>query len=161
SGARLGAVVALGLDLVDALAGARERRRDRGELVATVAATKKRQAKAAEALLRAMASFAGERDAQRSALSRARERFEKGGVDAVGALVRLAGDWLALSDDVSRHLADDAGLVPSLTHEATESARAFGHATAAHKKNGGSMRKGDPPEVNVIEGRVVFEMRAL
>src|SRR5262249_28369703 len=85
----------------------------------------------------------------------------KGGVDAVGALVRLAGDWLALSDDVSRCLADDAGLVPSLTHEATESARAFGHATAAHKKNGGSMRKGDPPEVNVIEGRVVFEMRAL
>src|SRR5207245_1855198 len=83
------------------------------------------------------------------------------GADAVGPLAALARKWIGLGDDVSKALAQDAGLDEALLSDVATSASAEGKAASAKAAKAGSAARTDPPEVNTTEGRVVYELRAL
>ena len=161
SDGRLGFLVGLGLELVAMMSGARDRRAEVGDARASASSAKKRRQQAVDALVHAMDSFAGERDDEKAALTRARARHTSDGADAIAPLTKLARQWLARTDDVSRALAKDAGLAEGALADVETSAAAEGKVAGARAAKGGSLRTTDSPEVNTVEGRVVYELRAL
>jgi hypothetical protein len=151
----LDAISALGETLVGPVAGAK---RDEATAAADALAVKARTDK--KRLLRAMQSFAGQRDAEKAALERARTQTAEEAdalATSIGQLATLAENWLTRTDTPSTILLGAAGLTHALVDQALASGRAYANGvsdvTLAGRRAGT-----DSPLVNLKEGGVLVEI---
>lgn len=111
-------------------------------------------------LVEALRTFAGRRPDERAALEEAlgqTDSTEKLLV-SLNALRALGQSWLKRDDDVSRVLLAEAGIDGALLARVREATMAVRDAATGATVEGRA-RVADPPEVNRIEGRVLFEMK--
>jgi hypothetical protein len=151
----LDAVGELGASLAAPVAGAGrvEATRAAKTLEANAKALKKR-------LVRAIESFAGEREVEGAALDAAMSAHQGDSdplASTIGALATLANKWLARKDAKSAVLVAAAGLSSALVDEAMASARAYAEGSA-EVALAGRRAGNDSPLVNLKEGAVLVEI---
>jgi hypothetical protein len=150
----LDAIDALGEAMTAPVAGA-----GRGDAAATADELEGAARVAKTNLVGVMRAFAGQRDAERTALSAA----SSGGDDknalaeSIGALGELARKWLARADAKAKIQLASAGLTAELVDGATAAARAYASGSA-DVVLAGRRRGNDSPLVNQKEGAVLVEI---
>jgi hypothetical protein len=125
------------------------------------AATSVREAalKARKRLERRLQRFAGKRGAELDEIAKALGTAETDErlAASLTSLAALAQRWMALSDDVSKRLAKNAGLTSELAGDAEKTAKALA-ASGAGAALAGPRAGRDSPLVNREEGAVLLEM---
>jgi hypothetical protein len=111
-------------------------------------------------LIRKMKRFAGEREAERAELAAVQgttdtdDNLSKSMID----IAKLGKSWLGRKDRASEILLEIAGLDQTVIDNALAFARALTDAVAKESMTPSTMPK-DSPEVNIIEGQVLYEMK--
>lgn len=148
------------LGALDAAMAVQEGRRgDQGATKDTAATREQAARDARNKLTFTLERYAGRRRSERHELAEAKGRVDD--VTTLGssiqALVALGRAWLSRPDAASKALCADLGLTGARITEALSSAQALtGAATDAALAGKG--RASDAPEVNLVEGSVLFEM---
>lgn len=110
-------------------------------------------------LIRKLERVAGDRAPERDALATARGTTQSPtdlGASILG-LATLARDWTTRSDAISKVLCEDAGLTEEVVAQVVATAEALtGASTGATLA--GRKRGTDDPQVNLLEGTVLYEM---
>jgi hypothetical protein len=134
-------------------------RQGKGDGKGTVAQREASLRKVREDVIFRLERFAGQRKDDNAALDAARGRSDN--LDLLGKsildLVTLGRGWLDRGDVATKIIAGTVGLTPALLDGAIATADSF-TAAAADVALAGRDRAFDPPEVNVVEGAVLFEM---
>ncbi len=151
----LDSIEALGESLGAPAAGA-----GRGDATTTAAALAVSARGDKKRLIRAMQSFAGQREDEKAALDDARGEAT-GEADplavSIGALATLARKWLDKKDTTSTILLASAGLTRAVVDQAMASARAYATG-AGDVALAGRRARNDSPLVNLKEGGVLVEI---
>lgn len=112
-----------------------------------------------DALYRSLRAYAGQRQAERSALSAAygTSKSNEETLTSLTALAKLGAEWIDRADPVGKILAKTAHLTPELLAAALDAAKKLKEAMSGATMEGGA-RAQDSATVNRLEGRVCYEL---